>query len=94
LYANEWPHYQNHFCPGMKLVEKQCLNARYKKKYHAPKTPYQRLLDSAHITDEVKNQLRHVHQILNTFILKPAIEIKLKRIFQPIRVTSSVRQPI
>jgi hypothetical protein len=51
LYANEWSLYQNHFCPGIKLVEKQRINSRYKKRYDAPKTQYQRLLDPAH-TDE------------------------------------------
>ena len=94
LYANEWSLYQNHFIPGMKLVQKHRVNARYTKKYDAPKTPYQRLLDSGHITDEVKTHLRDIHQTLNPFILKQAIETKLKRIFRQIRVTSHVRQRI
>ncbi len=76
----------------MKLVEKQRVNAQYKKKYDAPKTPYQRLLDSGHITDEVKSRLWDIHQTLNPFILKQAIETKLKRIFQQVGVTSNVRQ--
>ena len=94
LYANEWSLYQNHFCPGMKLVDKQRVNARYTKTYDAPKTPYQRLLDSGHITDEVQTHLRDIHQTLNPFILKQVIETKLKRIFRQIRVTSNVRQRI
>jgi hypothetical protein len=55
LYCNEWSLYQNHFCPAMKLKEKIKINSRYKKKYDAPKTPYQRLLESGHITDEIKS---------------------------------------
>ena len=94
LYANEWSLYQNHFCPGMKLVEKQRINSRYKKRYDAPKTPYQRLLDSAHTDEETKNHLRNVHKDLNPFILKQGIEKKLKRIFRQIKVTSNVRQRI
>ncbi len=31
LYANEWSLYQNHFCPVMKLIEKQKINSRYHK---------------------------------------------------------------
>ncbi|MCP5128420.1 MAG: integrase [Pseudomonadales bacterium] len=92
LYAHEWSLYQNHFCPAMKLVEKQRVNARYRKKYDVPKTPYQRLLGSDHLTDEMKGRLRDVHGTLNPFILKQAIETKLRRIFRNIRVTSNVRQ--
>ena len=92
-----WPDllYQNHFCPGMKLVEKQRINSKYKKRYDAPKTPYQRLLDSAHTDEATINRLRNVHKGLNPFvILKQGIEKKLKRIFRQIKVTSNVRQRI
>ncbi len=94
LYANEWLLYQNQFCLSMKLVEKQRINSRYKKKYDAPMTPYQRLLDSTHINEEAQSRLRDVHQALNPFILKQAIEKKLRRIFRQVRVTSNVRQRI
>jgi hypothetical protein len=94
VYANEWSLYQNHFCPNMKLTEKQRINARYKKKYDVPKTPYQRLLDCDLITDEAKSRLQDVHQSLNPFILKRTIEHKLRQIFQKVRVTSDVRQRI
>jgi len=94
VYANEWSLYQNHFCPNMKLTEKQRINSRYKKKYDVPKTPYQRLLDCDLITDEAKNRLRDAHKTLNPFILKRTIEKKLRQIFQKIRVTSDVRQRI
>jgi hypothetical protein len=93
LYANEWSLYQNHFCPNMKLI-KQRINARYKKKYEVPKTPYQRLLDCDHITDEVKSRLWDIHQTLNPFMLKQTIEKKLRQIVQKIKVTSDVRQRI
>lgn len=94
LYTNEWSLYQNHFCPGMKLIEKQRINSKYKKRYDAPRTPYQRLLDSAHIEEETKSRLRDVHRGLNPFILKQGIEKKLRRIFREIKVTSNVRQRI
>jgi len=74
LYANEWSLYQNHFCPGMKLIEKQRMNSRYQKRYDAPKTPYQRLLDSPCIDEDTKNRLRDTHQDLDPFILKQGIE--------------------
>ena len=94
LYANEWSLYQNHFCPSMKLREKKRINSKYYKKYDPPRTPYDRVLASDHISDEVKERLKTVHQSLNPFILKRKIEKKLRVIFQYVKVTSNVRQRI
>ncbi len=92
LYANEWSLYQNHFCPTMKLLEKQRINSKYRKKYDAPQTPYHRVLVSDQVTDEAKARLKTVHQSLNPFILKQTIKKKLKVIFEYVKVTSNVRQ--
>ena len=92
LYAHEWSLLQNHFHPAMKLVEKQRVNARYRKKYDPPRTPYQRLLDCGHLTEDAENRLREIHESLNPFILRQSIEKKLRGIFRDIRVTSNVRQ--
>ena len=94
LYTNEWSLYQNHFCPSMKLLEKQRINSKYRKKYDAPQTPYQRVMASAQVADEIKERLKTVHQSLNPFILKQNIERKLRVIFQYVKVTSNVRQRI
>jgi hypothetical protein len=88
LYANEWSLYQNHFCPTMKLIEKVKVNARYKKKYDNPRTPYQRLLESLHITDEAKQTLKVQHQLLNPFALKRIIQQKLNSILKLARLPS------
>ena len=94
LYANEWSQYQNHFCPSMKLVSKQRINSKYYKKYDSPQTPYHRVMASDHVTDDAKAALEAVQNRLNPFILKQAIERKLRRIFQHVKVTSNVRQRI
>ena len=94
LYSQEWSLYQNHFCPSMKLLEKQRINSKYKKKYDEPKTPYQRVMESEFITMKKKKQLQTLHQSLNPFILKRNIEKKLKAIFKQVKVTSNVRQRI
>ena len=94
LYVHEWSLYQNHFCPSMKLQEKRRINSKYVKKYDAPQTPYQRVLTSDQITEQAKERLRRVHQSLNPFILKQAIEKKLRAIFKQVKVTSNVRQRI
>jgi hypothetical protein len=92
LYKNEWSLYQNHFRPTMKLIEKQKINSRYKKKYDTPKTPYQRLIDSPYLTEDNKAQLIKQHATLNPFELKRSIDRKVKRILQSASVTSSMRQ--
>ena len=94
LYSNEWSLYQNHFCPAMKLLEKQRINSKYHKKYDKPQTPYHRVLASDQIDKQTKQQLKSLHQSLNPFILKRKIEKKLRVIFQYVKVTSNVRQRI
>jgi len=92
LYKNEWSLYQNHFCPTMKLIEKKKIKSRYYKRYDTPKTPYQRLMESEHIPQDVKDKLEKQHAMLNPFELKRVIEQKLKQIFKFVTVTSNVRQ--
>jgi len=94
LYCHEWSLFQNHFCPSMKLLEKQRINSKYRKKYDEPKTPYQRIQESEHISKEKKEQLQILHLSLNPFILKKNIEKKLRVIFKLVKVTSNVRQRI
>lgn len=94
LYTNEWSLYQNHFSPSFKLLQKKKIRSKYKKKYEEPKTPYQRLLESNHVSEESKKLLKACNQELNPFKLKQKIESKLKTIFSIITVTSNVRQRI
>jgi len=94
LYANDWSLYQNHFCPSMKLQAKKRINSKYYKKYDLPRTPYDRVLASEHVSDSAKEYLRVTHQALNPFILKKNIEKKLRAIFNKVKVTSNVRQRI
>ena len=94
LYQNEWSLLQNYFCPTMKLKDKQRLNSKYKRQYHPPETPYQRLISSQHIDQTTKDTLNARYQTLNPFILQQQIQQKLNSIFQHVKVTSNVRQRI
>ena len=94
LYANEWSPMQNHFCPTLKLKEKSREGSRYKKRYHLPETPYQRVMASEVLPETVRQHIEEQHKILNPFELKRRIEAKLKRIFSMVSVTSNVRQRI
>lgn len=48
----------NFYYPSVRIIEKTRIGPRVKKKYDAPKPPYQRLLESADITESVKEELR------------------------------------
>lgn len=55
----------NFFYPSMKLIERVRVGARVYKRYDAPRTPYQRVLDSALITEAAKKKLRAQLKQLN-----------------------------
>jgi hypothetical protein len=82
LYRNELSLLQNYFYPTMKLVSKQKINSKYQKNYDTPKTPYQRLLDSPHINNDMKQRIINTFNQLNPFALKRQITIKLNNIFK------------
>lgn len=83
---NLWGAYQNHFSPARRLQSKTRVNSRWVKKYDPPKTPYQRLMDSSHISQKNKRRLKAHHAVLNPFQLKKEIESRLKRLFNLLRV--------
>jgi hypothetical protein len=94
IYQNEWSLYQNHFMPTQKLIKKEKINSKYRKKYDKAKTPYQRLLESDCIDAEVKMQLAILHQTLNPFTLKKTIEKKLKHLFKYVFTNKKPRTKI
>lgn len=72
--------YLNHFVASRRLIEKYEINGKWKKKYEkVAKTPYQRVLESEHISDEVKEKLRQEHAKLNPLVMKREID-RLKKI--------------
>ncbi|PSO09608.1 transposase, partial [Sphingobium sp. AEW4] len=50
----------NFFQPSFKLAEKQRNGARVYKRYHAPATPFQRLMDEPRTSEQTRQQLRHI----------------------------------
>jgi hypothetical protein len=85
LYRNAWALYHNHFCPSMKLVEKHREGARQIKRHDAPKTPYQRLLQSGVLDGQKRVALQQQHVALNPFALKRQIEAGLREIQRAVR---------
>lgn len=66
--------YINHFLPVTKLQTKVREASRVKKIYDAPKTPYQRVLDSTEVSLSVKAKLRAEHVTLDVVKLKKQID--------------------
>lgn len=85
----KWGVLHNYFCPTMKLKEKSREGARVKRSYEKPKTPYRRLMESAHVKEEKKKELRKVMKGLDPFALKAQIEAQLRRIHSLNRGTES-----
>lgn len=70
----------NYFHPSAKLVSKVRQGAKVIKRHDTPKTPYQRLLDSAAIAPEVKERLRATKAALNLVQLKLALDEAVDRL--------------
>jgi len=81
LYKSEWRLFHNFFCPSVKLIEKQRIASKTIKRYDKPKTPYQRIMESLDITEEIKKKLTELFHTLNPFLLRKAMEKRLKEIF-------------
>jgi len=64
----------NFFRPVRKLVGKERIGAKVVKHYDEPRTPYQRLLASAALTEEQKADLKAVYLKINPALLKQRID--------------------
>jgi len=82
LYRGELRLYKNFFQPVMKLKEKIRDKGKVHRKYDIPKTPYQRIMESEHISKETKERLAKLYQTLNPAELKRGIDKKIHLIFK------------
>jgi hypothetical protein len=64
----------------MKLVSKERIGGSIKRKYDVPETPYQRLMESGQIPEEVKEELKGIYLSLNPAQLKRNIDAKLAKL--------------
>ncbi len=72
--------YVNHFLPVQKLIGKVREGSRVKKIYDAPKTPYQRVLDSEQVSPTAKRKLRAIHAQLDIVTLKRQLDALLEQL--------------
>jgi len=76
-----WGHLHNIFHPNLELLSKIRKGSKTLRKYRPPQTPYQRLLQSEHLSPEQKQELQSQFQQFNPLRLKEQIEQKFKRVF-------------
>lgn len=82
LYTTEWYLYFNFFIPSVKLIDKQRVASKIIKRHDAPKTPFQRVLESEHISTQTKEHLQELYSSLNPFELYNQINTKIKAILK------------
>ncbi len=70
--------YINFFIPSVKLLKKIHMGHKVKKIYDQPKTPYQRVIESPHVPDTIKQELKAQYKSLNPTQLHKKI-VKLQR---------------
>ena len=66
--------YVNHFLPVTKLTAKLRHGSQVTKVFDAPKTPYQRVLDSPSVSFSAKSRLKAIHAQLDVVRLKQQID--------------------
>ena len=81
IYTKFWNPYQNFFLPSSKLKKKIRMGARIKK-VHEEKTPYQRLMESPHLSQAQKDALLNRKKELNPFELKRGLDENLKEFYK------------
>jgi hypothetical protein len=81
LYRNELRLFQNFFLPSVKLLRKERVGARVRRRYDRPRTPLERVLACPEVHPEVAAQLRRQRDSLDPFALARIIEQKLERIY-------------
>jgi hypothetical protein len=85
IYTQLWNPLNNYFIPSMKLQSKHRFNAKIKKIYDAPKTPFQRIIDCPNVSEEVKVQMRQKKEKLNPFHLKRQLDLMLHVFYSKVK---------
>lgn len=70
IYKDYFNMLHNFFTPQLKMIEKTRIGSKYIRKYDKPKTPYQRLMESTHLSIFEKERLKRVYKKLNPIQLK------------------------
>ncbi|MEM6731870.1 MAG: integrase [Myxococcota bacterium] len=85
LYENEWRLFHNLFCASVKLIEKRREGSKLIRVHDTPKTPYQRVIESEHVSEYNKRGLKQLYENTNPFTLRKAIDTRLRKLKKQLR---------
>jgi hypothetical protein len=80
LYRNELRLWMNLFLPSVKLLKKVRVGAKVRRRYEAPRTPFERVQACPSADPQKVGQLKQLKKRLDPFQLSRTIERKLQRI--------------
>jgi hypothetical protein len=81
LYRGDLRLFENFFLPSVKLLRKERVGGRVRRRYDAPQTPLDRVLACPEIPKDLAAQLRRQRARLDPFALARSIEHQLERIY-------------
>ena len=76
----------------MKLASKERVGSSIKRKYDITETPYQRLMESDQIPEEVKEELKGIYLSLNPAQLRRSIDAKLAKLYKAYEEKKRIQQ--
>ena len=81
LYQQELRLYKNFFQPVMKLLSKERVGGKVRRKYGTAKAPYQRLIESGQLSEQQAKALHTLYQSLNPAALKRSLDARLDELW-------------
>lgn len=94
LYGHELRWLQNLFLPSVKLLRKERVGARLRRRYDAPRTPLERVLAATDVDAAALARLTALRARLDPFALAEAVDRKLEAIYAlATRVAPSTAPP-
>src|SRR5207247_1715834 len=81
LYRNELRLLQNLFLPSVKLVRRERVGSRVRRRYDHPQTPFERVLACKEADPQKVAELKRLRDRLDPFELSRAIDRQLERIY-------------
>jgi len=81
LYRNELRLLQNLFLPSVKLVRKERVGSKTRRRYDRPQTPFERVLACKQADPAKLAELKRLRERLDPFELSRAIDRQLERIY-------------
>jgi hypothetical protein len=80
LYRGDLRVLQNLFLPSVKLIRKERVGSRMRRRYDAAKTPFDRVLGCKEVRPEVVARLKALRERLDPFALSRSVDVQLDRI--------------